>query len=165
MSIWEIEQSIMALVDPETGEITDFEALDNLAMARDEKIENLALWIKNLNAEAKAIREEEKNLAERRQKAENKAESLKAYLTQVLNGEKFKTAKTEVSWRESETVEVSSSFVYWAKNLNLSKFLNIPAPPLPSANKIAIKAYIKRFGDASALQGVTVEKHQNIQIK
>ena len=107
MSIYEIEQSIMALVDPETGEITDFEALDNLTIARDEKIENIAMWIKNLTAEGKAIRDEEKSLAERRRTAENKAESLEKYLEQTLNGDKFSTAKVAISYRKSTAVNIA----------------------------------------------------------
>ena len=82
MNIYEIEQAITDLVDPETGEITDFEALDALSMARDEKIENVALWTKNLNAEAKAIREEEKALAEYQRKrdlAKAEIEQVKPY--------------------------------------------------------------------------------------
>ena len=34
MNIYEIEQAILNLVDPETGEIADFEALDALSMAK-----------------------------------------------------------------------------------------------------------------------------------
>ena len=165
MSIYEIEQSIIGLIDPETGEIMDFEALEALNMERDEKIENVALWIKNLNAEAKAIREEERNLAERRKYAENKAESLKRYLELNLHGEKFTTAKVAISWKASEAVDVSPEFVEWAISMNLTKFLNIPEPPTPTANKVAIKEYIKRFGDASTLLGASIDKRNNIQIK
>ena len=36
MTLYEIDKMITDLADPETGEITDFEALDNLQMARDQ---------------------------------------------------------------------------------------------------------------------------------
>ncbi len=48
MTLYEIDKAITDLADPETGEITDFEALDNLQMARDQKIENIACYYKNL---------------------------------------------------------------------------------------------------------------------
>lgn len=158
MSIYEIEQEILALVDPETGEITDFEALDALSLARDEKIENIALWIKNLNAEAKAIREEEKNLAERRHVCENKAESLRSYLDRVLSGEAFKTAKVAISYRKSTAVEVDEGFVEWAREHadNLLKFSE------PSVDKTAVKEAI---ASGAEFEHARMVENLNIQIK
>ena len=54
MKLYEIDQAILALVDPETGEILDYEAFSELKMKREEKIEGMALWHKNLTAEATA---------------------------------------------------------------------------------------------------------------
>ena len=62
MTIYEIDNRIAELVDPETGELLDYEAFAELAMEREAKIENMALWYKDLTAEAKAIREEERAL-------------------------------------------------------------------------------------------------------
>ena len=41
-SIYEIDQAIMACVDPETGEILDMEALEQLQIDRTQKAENVA---------------------------------------------------------------------------------------------------------------------------
>ena len=60
-------------VDEETGEITNLDELDALQMERDEKIENIALWVKNLTADAAAIKAEAQNLTKRQKAAENKA--------------------------------------------------------------------------------------------
>ena len=106
MTIYEIDNRIAELVDPETGELLDYEAFAALAMEREAKIENMALWYKDLTAEAKAIREEEKALAERRKSAENKAERLKSYLDEALAGESYKTSRVAVSYRKSTAVEV-----------------------------------------------------------
>lgn len=108
MTIYEIDNRIAELVDPETGELLDYEAFASLQMEREAKIENMALWYKDLTAEAKAIREEEKALAERRKSAENKAERLKAYLDEALAGESYKTSRVAVSYRKSTAVEVSN---------------------------------------------------------
>lgn len=158
MNIYEIEQAIMSLVDLETGEITDFSAFESLAMAKDEKIENIALWIKNLNAEAKAIREEEKNLAERRKAAENKSDSLKMYLDSVLNGEKFSTAKVAISYRKSSSVEVDDGFMEWAKE-NADSLLKYSEP---SVDKTAIKEAIV---SGKAIEFARISENLNIQIK
>ena len=47
MTLYEIDSSLMSLVDEETGEILDKEAFDAVVMERDTKIENVALWVKN----------------------------------------------------------------------------------------------------------------------
>ena len=157
MSIYEIEQEIMALVDPETGEITDYESLGKLNMAREDKIENIALWIKNLNAEAKAIREEEKSLAERRKSAENKSASLEKYLDQTLSGEKFSTAKVLISYRKSTAVEIADEEAF-VKSANVAYIV-------PQAPKIDRKAISDALKAGTIIEGATLAWRNNIQIK
>lgn len=157
MSIYEIEQAIMDLVNPETGEITDFEALDALSMAREDKIENIAMWIKNLNAEAKAIREEEKNLADRRKVSENKSESLRKYLDRILNGEKFSTAKVAISYRKSTAVEIADEEAF-AKSADATYLVQQP----PKIDRTAIKDALKA---GAVINGAELVERNNIQIK
>lgn len=71
----QIEQAWSAAVDPETGEIISEEAaqaVEQLTMAREDKIENLALYYKNLTAEAKALKNEKLALEARQSAAEKK---------------------------------------------------------------------------------------------
>lgn len=104
----QIEEAFYSGMDPETGEIIgDLSSLDELQIARDEKIENICLFYKNLISDAEAIRAEEKKLAERRRACENHAERLKKYLADNLQGETFKTARAAVSWRRSTSVNVT----------------------------------------------------------
>lgn len=56
MTLYEIDQAIQGLVDPETGELMDYEAFAALQMDRDAKIENMALWYKDLMADAMAAK-------------------------------------------------------------------------------------------------------------
>ena len=93
MKLYEIDNAIMDCVDMETGEIIDIERLSSLQMERDQKIEGIGCWIKNLLSDAKALKEEKDNLAARQKVAENKAASFKEFLSKYLDGEKFKTAK------------------------------------------------------------------------
>ena len=79
MNLYEIENEILNCVDMETGEIVDIEKLESLQMERDQKIENIGCWIKNLLADAKALKEEKDNLAARQKAAENKVASLKTF--------------------------------------------------------------------------------------
>ena len=104
MKLYEIDNAIMDCVDMETGEIIDIERLSALQMERDQKIEGIGCWIKNLLSDAKALKEEKDNLAARQKVAENKAASLKEFLSKYLDGEKFKTAKDLVIFRAGTRV-------------------------------------------------------------
>lgn len=158
MNIYEIDQAIQGLIDPETGELLDFEQFAALNMERESKIENMALWVKDLSAEAKAIREEEKALAERRQTAENKADRLKKYLDQILTGEKFSTSKVAISYRKASAVQLDEGFVEWAKT-NASELLRYAEP---AADKTLIKDYIKA---GNVLEMARLVESQSLQIK
>jgi len=143
MKIYEIDQQIEALmnqVDEETGEILfDPEKLEELQMERDQKVENIACFIKNAASDIKALRDEEKALAERRKVLENRAERARNYLEFVLKGEKFQSAKVAVSYRTSTKVEVDNDFIAWAKD-NWKDLLRVKEP---EADKVAIGALLK----------------------
>lgn len=142
------EELMSQAVDPETGEIDDA-AIEQamlfvlqkaeLEMERDEWLEGLALGIKNWTAEAKAIREEEKALADRRKALENKIARREQFLQFSLAGEKFKTAKVTVSYRKSTAVETDDEFILWAKENN--EFLRWKEPEV---DKVALKDAIKQ---------------------
>lgn len=153
MNLYEIDSAIMDCVDMETGEIIDMEALEDLQMERDQKIEGIGCWIKNLLADAKALKEEKDNLAARQKAAENKAASLKAYLSSYLNGEKFKTAKVSISYRKSDSVNIAEGAVIPEEYLKYSE----PAP-----DKIGLKAALKA---GEKIQGISLVTSNNIQIK
>lgn len=150
MTLFEIdtalENAFWDCVDPETGEITDSMSLDALKMARDEKIENIGLFIKNLTAEATAIKAEEANLAKRRKSCENRAAWLRKYLANSLQGESFKTPKLSVSWRKSESVEVEN---VWDLPDDYVKFSD------PTPDKVKIKESLKQGIEVNGAELVT----------
>ena len=158
--LFEINAALEALleqVDPETGELTcDLEALEALTIERDEKLEGLALYCKNLTAEAEAIRNEEKSLAERRKALENKAARAKDFLEEQLSGEKFSTPKVSVSYRRSEQVEVSMSFFSTEGNERFLRYKD------PEPDKTAIKAALK---NGETVPGAEIVSYLNVQIK
>ena len=159
MTIYEINEQILNCIDPETGEIIDIDKLNELELERDAKIENVACWIKELKAEAEAIKAEKFALAERQKVAENKAESLKKWLAFALNGEKFKTAKCSVSFRRSESVEVTEEGLE-ALMKEHDELLTYKAP---EPNKTAIKNAIKN--DGLSVEGVRLGCNTSVIIK
>ena len=109
MTLYEIEQGILDCVDQESGEVIDTDKLNELEMARDQKISNIACWIKDGKAESEAIKAEKQALEKRQKVAENKAESLKNFLRVYLNGEKFKDGRCSISYRKSTSTKIDEN--------------------------------------------------------
>lgn len=158
MNMYEINRSMEELIDPETGELLDFEAFDALNMAREEKLENAALWYKDLTATASAIREEEKALAERRKAAEQKAGSLKRYLSRWLDGARFETPRVAVTYRSSKAVEIADEAAFVASYGDRDDFVSYT----PKISKTAVSAALK---NGEVLTGAELVDRVNMQIK
>lgn len=151
-SLYQIDQEIMNCIDLETGEIIDVEKLSELQMEREQKIESVALWIKNLKADAAAYKAERDVFTEREKAAKAKAESLSKWLTTVLNGEKFSTSKCVVNFRKSEAVEIECEEIIPEDCFRVKK----------EVDKTAIKALIK---SGESVPGCKVVENLNISIK
>ena len=158
MTIYEINEEILNCIDLETGEIIDIDRLNDLQLERDTKIENVACWIKELKAEAEAIKAEKLILAERQKVAENKAESLKKWLAYALDGQKFKTSKCSISYRKSESVEVTEEGL----NNLIKEHDELLTYKAPEPNKTAIKQALK---DGLSVQGVQLVQNTSTIIK
>ena len=154
----ELDELIANSIDPETGEfLLDTEKLDELNMERDDKIEQTGLYIKNLKAEASAIKAEMDNLKARYEAAKNKAERLTNYLKDNLNGEKFQTARVAISYRTSSSVEINPD-VFFARAAN-GKFFRVKDP---EADKTAIKEALK---GGAVIEGATLVTNTSMTIK
>ena len=158
MKLYEIDEAILNCIDTETGEIIDADQLDKLQMERDAKLENVACWIKDLKAEAEALKAEKQALSERQRVAENKAESLKKYLAYALDGKKFSTAKCAVSFRSTESVEVTDEGL----NNLMKEHDELLTYKAPEPNKTAIKQALK---DGLSVEGVQLVQNVSTIIK
>lgn len=160
-SLYEIQKEILACVDDETGEIIDYDKLAELQLDKAAKIENIGLWFKNITAEIAAIKAEIDNLSQRKKRAENRAESLKRLLEEALAGEKFETARVQMSYRASKACKINDEeeFVRWATASARDDLLTTRAP-VP--NKAAIKNAIS--GGEEIPYAVITQKN-NIQIR
>lgn len=156
MTLWQIDEQIAKAIelgfDPETGEILDESALEQLQMDRDEKIENICLYIKDLVAESKALADEAKALTERKERSAKKAESLKNYLQAMLDGQKWKSSKAIVSYRKTQSVVVDDM------DALKPEFLRIKKEP----DKTAIKEVLKAGAEVA---GAHLEDRQSMSIK
>lgn len=162
MTLFEIEDAIANCVklegrddyiDVSTGEIIDTAALEQLEMDRDKKIRNIACWIRNLEADEKALTDQIKTFTARKNAVKNKRESLKNYLANFLNGAKWQNSEVAISWRKSESVEVSN-----VKELP-EEYLKYKDP---EPDKVKLKADLKA---GVKIDGVCLITKENIQIK
>lgn len=160
--IYEIDQDILDCVDQETGEILDTEKLDALQMERERKLEGVALWIKDLKAEADAVKAESDKLTARKKALDNKIESIKGWLLGALAGEKLKTPRCNVYQTHSQrlAVENESNLISFLQTLNdPEKFLRFRDPEL---KKDEIKKALK---DGTIIPGAALENTESVVIK
>ncbi len=165
MNLYQINAQLNAVleggivVDEETGEILfDEENIEALQLALDEKLEGCALYLKNLEAEAAAIKDEETRLAARRKTKERKAERLKEYVRDVMadHGANFRleTPKAALSLRKSESVAITDQALIPKEFLRVKEDVK--------ADKAAIKKALKNGQD---VQGVCLVENLNLQVK
>lgn len=152
-SLYQIEEAIMACVDMETGEIVDCDKLEELQIERDDKIQNIALWIKNLESDAEAYKKEKESFADKQKVAENKVKRLKEYLGTYLDGQAFKSTRVNISFRSSESVNVTDISKVPEQFLKYAE---------PTADKTAIKKMLK---SGFTVDGAELVTSNNIQIK
>lgn len=169
MKLYEIAEeyeSLMCAV--ESGDIPEeaiADTLESITSLLEDKADNIACLIKNLTAEAEAIKAEKKNLEDRIKAKERRVESLKAYLSGVLirsgYGErKLETARNRISFRKSKGVAIDNEcdFMIWAQD-NRNDLLTYKDPTI---NRTAIK---KAIEDGEEVVGAHIEDRLNIQIK
>ena len=161
-ALYDIDQDILDCVDLETGEILDTEKLDALQMEREAKLEGVALWIKDMKAEAAAVKEEADKLNARKKALDNKIEGLKTWLLMALNGEKLNTPRCKVYQTHSQRVSVTDEgklFEYIYSTTAPGMFLRYKDPEL---NKDEIKKAMK---DGQEFPGAVLEETESVVIK
>lgn len=160
-TLYEIERSLNEViengfyVDEETGECWDSEDLDTLQADYLDKVEACALYAKNLESDARAIREEEKSLADRRRSLEAKAERLRDYITRSMTAtghDKVETPRCRLSFRKTESVYVSEHATI------PMEFVKLTETPDKQALKKAIKA-------GREFDGVWINTSRSLQVK
>lgn len=161
MTLYEINQAMLDCIDMETGEIIDVVQLNELEMAKAEKVENVVLWIKNLEAETDAIIAEMEALMKRRRVKENKAYQLRQYLNEALEGQRFETARCAVGYRKSQAVEIEDekAFLDWIYSSGRDDLLTYQQPKV---NKTEVKAALKT---GLEIPGAALVEKKNMQIK
>ena len=161
-ALYEIDQEILDCVDMETGEILDSEKLDALQMERERKLEGVALWVKDLSAEAEAVKAEADKLTARKRALDNKITGLKMWLLMALDGQKLKTPRCNVYQTHNQRVAVADEkkLIEFLQTLEEpEKFLRFQEPEL---RKDEIKKALK---DGTIIPGAELETTESVVIK
>ena len=141
----------------ETGEILNFDTLDELNMAIDAKVESVACHIKNQAALASSVKSEEDALAKRRKAIDSNVKRLQEYLVFAMDAmgkEKFETAKCRVSFLKSSKVNIDDESILPKDFIRQT----IKEEPDKTAIKEAIAA-------GEVVAGASIVTGRNIQIK
>ena len=167
MKLYELAADYEAFIAAiEAGEIPEealIDTLESIESAIEDKVDNIACLLKNLAAEAAAIKAEEDKLAERRKSKEKAYERFKVYLSDMMlkcGKTKFESARNNISFRKSDavTIDDEEEFAEWAAVYH-DEYLTYKKP---SINRAAIKEAIK---SGVKIDGAHIESRQNIQIK
>ena len=162
MNLYEINEAIEAAylqaIDQETGEVNEeaLAALDQLEMERDRKVEYIACLIKNLRAEAAALKAEKDAFAKRQKQTENHVEGLSRYLQAVLNGEKFTSDRCAVTFRRSTRVELDPGKTVFDIDASYWRLKD------PELDKTALARALK---DGAEISGVHLEEGLSMTVK
>lgn len=157
MKLFEIDEAIRNFdleIDEETGEVLNYDELEELNLARDKKVEGIGLWIKELTAEKEAVKKEKEGFAYREKVIGNKIDSLKNYLAYALGGEKFSTPRLVVSYCKSESVAITDEMKI------PDEYCNFKVERKP--DKTLLKKMLKQ---GKEIDGVTLTEKSNIQVK
>lgn len=144
MKLYEINAAIEQW-EPEVDEegvVTNYDQLESLEMEKSDKLEGIALHIKNLKSDIAAIREEEKNLAARRKVMENRVASMTDFLDYALAGSKFDTPRVAISYRKSIKTIIDDAWLLarWLKRNGAADAVEQPEPKI---DKNMVKTLLK----------------------
>ena len=160
MKLYEISDAIRAAldhieIDEETGEILQADALHAVEAEANDKIEATALYLRELDAEAKAAKEEADRMLDRVKSMQKRSDYLKAMLLDALHATgKVKTGRVTVSIRTTQAVQINQ------EQAIPEAFTTVKTTVSP--NKVAIKQALL---DGVEVPGCHLEARESVSIR
>jgi len=144
----------------EIDEQTFADTLEGLSGDLEVKATNVAMFVRNLEASAEAIKAAEKQMAERRKALEAKADRIRQYLLDNMN----RTGITKIDCpyfvlsvrKNPPAVEVLN------QDMIPDEYFDIPEPPAPTLNKNRLKEDLKA---GVVVEGAKLMAGQSLSIK
>lgn len=144
----------------EINDQTFADTLESLSGELEVKATNVAMFIRNLEANADAIKAAEKQMAERRKALEAKSNRMRQYLLDNM----LRTGITKIDCpyfslgirKNPSAVEVLN------QDMIPDEYFDIPEPPPPSLNKNRLKDDLKA---GVVVEGAKLTQSSSLQIK
>jgi len=151
---------LQKLQEMEIDEQTFADTLEGLSGDLEVKATNVAMFVRNLEASAEAIKAAEKQMAERRKALEAKADRIRQYLLDNMN----RTGITKIDCpyfvlsvrKNPPAVEVLN------QDMIPDEYFDIPEPPAPTLNKNRLKEDLKA---GVVVEGAKLMAGQSLSIK
>jgi uncharacterized protein YoxC len=161
MKLYELTQNylnLQVLLEDETiGEDVINKALNEVDGEIEDKAENIAILIKNLESDAEGTKKEEDRLAVKRAALENRVKGLKIYLDttmRAVNKLKFKTKLFSFNIQNNApSVEVTDE-------KSIPKEYFVEQDP-----KLDRKALLAALKDGKEIQGATIKQTKSLRIR
>lgn len=155
----EYRQAIQTLGDMELDEQTIADTLEGLQGAIEIKSQNVAMFVRNLEASAEAIKEAEAAMSRRRKSIESRALRIRNYL--MMNMKAAEISKIDCPWFSVSIRKNPASVVIDSYESIPSEYMRQPEPPPPVPDKKAIAEAIKGGADVS---GAHLEQTERLHI-
>lgn len=147
------------LADMDLDPQTLADTLESISGDVEVKAQNVAMFCRNLEATADAIKAHREAQKEREDAMRKRAEALKSYLARCMDAcgiEKIEGPGIALSFRKSSAVVINEP------GLIPAQYMRQPDPPPPAPDKAAIAAAIKAGAE---VPGAHVEQRRNLQIR
>lgn len=149
------EQGFTELVDTDTGEIKSLaEYMEELKATKQEKIDNLAKYVKNTTAFIADLKQAKNELDERIKAKQARLDNAMEYLKEVTEGKKYEAVDYVISYRKSVRVEIADTAVV------PTKYLTVKTTTEP--NKKALK---KALEEGLEVDGIKLVENLNMSVK
>lgn len=148
------------LSDLDLDEQTIADTLEGLSGELETKATNVAMFVRNLESSALAIKEAEATMALRRKAIEARAGRVREYLK--INMTRAGISKIECPLFKIALRDNPPSVVVADENAIPPEFMRVPDPPAPAPDKRAIGDALKAGTD---VPGAHLERTQRIEIK
>ena len=149
MRLYQIDERIRGLIDPETGEVVDWQEFEKLQIEREEALEGIALLCREKQAVIATAKEEKKRFESIAKRAEYQLERLIQLLDDVLNEDSsFSTGRVTIRTRKTTSIEITdeSAAEEWLRKYPETWQYNI-TPPV----KTVMATHLSKKGLAEVL--------------
>lgn len=156
----EYQQAATQLADLDLPDEVVADTLESLQFPIEQKAANVAMFVRNLEATAEAIKAAEGEMAKRRKALESRAANVREYL-------KVNMLRTGITKIECPLFKISvrdnpASVRVIDESVIPSQFMRQPDPPPPSPDKKAIGEALKSGDD---VPGCVLERGNRLEIK